>query len=130
MSAPDQEIILVADEQGRHTGEYIPKEVGHSGDGRRHLAIAVLLFDGGGRVLLQRRKHRVFDDICQARSTRVGPTARDLARALAAQDGSTTTRPRPVTLDGHDGLYLELTSADHRPARATGVSGRTKPARR
>jgi type II secretory pathway predicted ATPase ExeA len=29
-----------------------------------------------------------------------------------------------------EGLYLELTSADHRPARATGVSGRTKPARR
>jgi hypothetical protein len=56
---------------------------------------------------------RVFDDTCDdTRSTRVGPTARDLARALAAQDGSTTTRPRPVTLDGHDGLYLELTTPD------------------
>ena len=29
-----------------------------------------------------------------------------------------------------EGLYLELTSADHRPARAAAAPTRTKPARR
>lgn len=56
---------------------------------------------------------RVFADTCDDTSTtRVGPTVRDLARALADQTGSTTTRPRTVTLDGHQGLYLELTTPD------------------
>jgi len=54
---------------------------------------------------------RVFTDTCDTtRTTRVGPTARDLARALADQQGTTTTKPRPVTLDGHRGLYLEATT--------------------
>ena len=61
----------------------------------------------------------VVDDPCEGvRTTRVGPTVRDLARALAAQTGTTTTRPRPVTLDGHRGLYLELTA----PASVSGCT--------
>jgi hypothetical protein len=56
---------------------------------------------------------RVSADTCDdTPTTRVGPTVRDLARALADQTGSTTTEPRPVTLDGHRGLYLELTTPD------------------
>ncbi len=45
-------------------------------------------------------------------SPRVGPTVEDLAAALAAQKRTTTTRPVPVTLDGHRGLYVELTSQE------------------
>ena len=52
----------------------------------------------------------VFTDPCDTQPTRVGPSIRDLADALADQTGTTTTRPRPVTLDGHRGLYLELTT--------------------
>lgn len=59
----DNQIILACDDQGRFTGEYIPKEVGHTGEGKRHLAIAVLLENSQEEVLLQRRKHKVFDDI-------------------------------------------------------------------
>ncbi len=59
----DNQIILAVDEKGDFKGEYIPKEVGHTGEGKRHLAITVLLFNSKGEVLLQRRKHRVFDDI-------------------------------------------------------------------
>lgn len=59
----DNQIILVCNDQGRFTGEYIPKEAGHKGKGKRHLAIAVLLQNSKGEVLLQRRKHKVFDDI-------------------------------------------------------------------
>lgn len=59
----DDQIILACDDNGRVTGEYIPKEMGHKGQGKRHLAITVLLFNKRGQVLLQKRKHRIFDDI-------------------------------------------------------------------
>ncbi len=59
----DNQTILVADEEGNFTGEYIPKEVGHTGAGKRHFAITVLLYNNKGEVLLQKRKHRVFNDI-------------------------------------------------------------------
>lgn len=62
MGQPNQ-VILVADKNGNHTGEYIPKEVGHTGEGKRHLAITVLLYNSKGEVLLQKRKHKVFDDV-------------------------------------------------------------------
>ncbi len=57
-----QQIILAVDDEGKFL-EYIPKEVGHKGEGRRHLAIAVLIFDSQGQVLLQKRKHQIFDNI-------------------------------------------------------------------
>jgi hypothetical protein len=38
-----------------------------------------------------------------------GPSVEDLARALAAQRLTTTTKPTTVTVGGYDGLYLELT---------------------
>ncbi len=56
------QIILACDEAGAFE-EYIPKEVGHTGVGRRHQAIAVLLHNDKAEVLLQRRKHQVFDNI-------------------------------------------------------------------
>ncbi|RJP46271.1 MAG: NUDIX domain-containing protein, partial [Armatimonadetes bacterium] len=59
----DNQIIIVCDEEGKLTGEYIAKEKGHLGKGQRHLAITVLLFNNQGQVLLQKRKHKVFDDI-------------------------------------------------------------------
>lgn len=57
-----QQIIQACDDQGNFL-EYIPKEVGHTGQGRRHLAIAVLLQNSKGQVLLQKRKHQIFDNI-------------------------------------------------------------------
>lgn len=57
-----KQIILACDDQGNFL-EYIPKEVGHTGKGRRHLAITVLVYNSKGQVLLQRRKHKVFDNI-------------------------------------------------------------------
>ncbi len=56
------QIILVVDDDGKFL-EYIPKKVGHTGVGKRHLAITVLLQNSRGQVLLQKRKHKIFDNI-------------------------------------------------------------------
>lgn len=58
----DQQIILAVDDDGKFL-KYIPKEIGHKGEGKRHLAITVLIQNSKGQVLLQRRKHKVFDNI-------------------------------------------------------------------
>lgn len=57
-----RQIILAVDDKGNFL-EYIPKEAGHTGKGKRHLAIAVLIYNSKGEVLLQRRKHQIFDNI-------------------------------------------------------------------
>lgn len=56
------QIILACDDNGNFL-EYIPKEAGHTGQGIRHLAITVLLYNSKNQVLLQKRKHKVFDNI-------------------------------------------------------------------
>lgn len=56
------QIILACDDQGNFL-EYISKKIGHTGKGRRHLAITVLVYNKKGQVLLQKRKHKVFDNI-------------------------------------------------------------------
>lgn len=57
------QVILVSDKKGNHTGEYIDKDLAHSGRGKRHLAITVLLYNNKGQVLLQHRKHKIHSDI-------------------------------------------------------------------
>lgn len=57
------QIILAVDDNGKFSGEYISKEVGHTGEGKRHLAITVLLQNSKGQVLLQKRKHQIFNNI-------------------------------------------------------------------
>lgn len=52
----------------------------------------------------------VYPDPCTRAGNppKVGPTVQDFASALATQKVTTTTaRPVPVSLDGHDGVYLE-----------------------
>jgi hypothetical protein len=52
---------------------------------------------------------QVLTDPCRGgTATDVGPTAEDLAEALARADGP-SSQPRPVVLDGHRGLSLEVT---------------------
>lgn len=56
------QIILACDDKGKFL-EYIPRMAGHIGQGRRHIGITILLFNKNGQMLLQRRKHLIFDDI-------------------------------------------------------------------
>lgn len=57
----DDQIISVVDEQGKFI-RYISKIEGHTGEGIHHLAITVFIFNSKGELLLQKRKHKVFDN--------------------------------------------------------------------
>jgi hypothetical protein len=52
----------------------------------------------------------VYPDPCARAGNppKVGPSVQDFASALAAQKVTTTTRPVLASLDGHDGVYLEM----------------------
>ena len=57
----DGQLLFACDEDGRPTGEHVPRATAHSGEGLRHLAVVVVLRNGRGEILLQRRKHRLFN---------------------------------------------------------------------
>lgn len=59
---PDQTILAV-DENGKFSGGYVSKIKSHIGGGIHHLAVTVFVFNSKGEVLLQKRKHKVFDNI-------------------------------------------------------------------
>ena len=57
----DTTVILV-DENDNKLG-YDKKEVCHMGNGKHHRAIAIFIFNEKGQTLLQRRKHKRFDNV-------------------------------------------------------------------
>jgi len=59
----NDQLILAVDKNGRFTGHYVSRTAAHAGDGIRHLALTLFLFNRRGELLLQRRRHRVFDNI-------------------------------------------------------------------
>lgn len=62
LKSMDKQIILAVDEGGNFL-KYIKKDDGHKGKGIHHLAVTVFIFNSKGKLLLQRRKHKVFDNI-------------------------------------------------------------------
>lgn len=56
------QIIQACDDNGKFI-EYIPRMDGHTGEGRRHIGITILVLNASGEVLLQKRKHKIFDNI-------------------------------------------------------------------
>jgi len=56
----EQTLILV-DNNDRILG-YAPRSTCHTGKGRRHRAFVVALYNSGGKLLLQRRKHALFSN--------------------------------------------------------------------
>ena len=44
--------------------------------------------------------------------TRVGPTVADFAEALTRQPGLNVSEPRPISMDGKDGLWVDVKSAE------------------
>jgi isopentenyl-diphosphate Delta-isomerase len=57
----DQTVILV-DKKDKFLG-YAPKIVCHTGKGKHHRAFVIALYNDKKEILLQRRKHKVFDDV-------------------------------------------------------------------
>jgi hypothetical protein len=56
---------------------------------------------------------RVATDACLGGSRPVGPSVSDLATALVEQRHMTATRPVPVTVGGHHGLYVKTIAPAH-----------------
>ena len=63
MAFQSSQTIIGAREDGTPTGEYFSRLTGHSGEGKKHFAISVFLINKKGEVLLQKRKHRIFDNL-------------------------------------------------------------------
>ncbi|GEM_PF-407074 len=57
----EKQMLLLVDEQDSFSGEYAEKEKCHYGDGLHHRAFVVLLENKKGEVLLQKRKHKLWD---------------------------------------------------------------------
>lgn len=62
LTSMEPQIILAVDNGGNFL-KYIPKDEGHKGEGIHHLAVTVFIFNSKGEVLLQKRKHKIFDSI-------------------------------------------------------------------
>ncbi len=56
-----QTLIVVDDED--HVVRYVSRSDCHSGDGLRHRGVAILLHNSQAEVLLQKRKHDLFDNL-------------------------------------------------------------------
>lgn len=58
----EQQLILV-DKNDRFLGKYAPKNQSHTGKGLRHRAFTILILNNKKEVLLQKRKHQVWDNV-------------------------------------------------------------------
>ena len=60
MKKNEQQLILI-DENDNFLGKYAPKSKCHFGKGLHHRAFTLLIHDSKGKVLLQDRKHKLWD---------------------------------------------------------------------
>ena len=78
---------------------------------REGFGIASAAEGTNGAVLWVWDLEEIYSHPCDASGVLqpVGPAIADVAAALAAQPLRAGTTPEPVTVDGHDGFYVELT---------------------
>jgi len=81
-----EQTLIVVDDKDKILG-YAPRSECHTGKGRRHRAFVILLYDKNKKILLQHRKHKLFDKRW------------DLAGAS-----------HPLHVDGKDDSYIESAS--------------------
>lgn len=55
-----KETLIVVDEKDNFI-RYAPREECHSGDGIRHRAFVILIFNRDKKILLQKRRHKLWD---------------------------------------------------------------------
>jgi isopentenyl-diphosphate Delta-isomerase len=111
------QIIIGVDKDGNPTGEYFPKEEGHTGEGKRHLAVTVVLYNDTGEVLIQLRKHKVFDrvwDLAPSTHQLHKPSGKDetdeqaALRALKREYGITKIKLKTIGGFNYFAQYGEL----------------------
>jgi hypothetical protein len=96
---------------------------GYVADGSGELAADTEVSGQGLRHLALWWVSEVISDPCSASAVwrDPGPTARDLADALAALPVWESTTPRPVTIGGYDGLVMDFDVPDPIPVRCGGM---------
>jgi isopentenyl-diphosphate Delta-isomerase len=105
MTGREHLLVELVDETGAAVGACSVGEA-HDGPGRRHRAFSVLLYDGGGRVLLQRRaavKTRfasLWSNTCCGHPAPGEDPAAAAAQRLAAELGITPGHTTPLTEAG------------------------------
>lgn len=57
-----EQIMILVDEKNNIVG-YAPRSECHTGKGKRHRAFVILLYNKNKEILLQHRKHKVFDKL-------------------------------------------------------------------
>lgn len=57
----DKQQLLLVDENDKFSGKYADKQSCHFGKGKHHRAFVVVIFNKKGEVLLQKRKHKLWD---------------------------------------------------------------------
>jgi isopentenyl-diphosphate delta-isomerase len=77
-----EEELLLVDDNDVFTGNYAPKSDCHRGSGLHHRAFTLLIYNSRGEILLQERKHELWDkflDLTNSHPLRVfsGPTQSD-----------------------------------------------------
>lgn len=58
----DDQTLLLVDDSDNFLG-YEKRVVCHTGKGKRHRAFVTLVVDGDNKVILQRRRHKLFDNV-------------------------------------------------------------------
>jgi len=56
-----QQNLILVDKNDKFLGKYASKERCHIGEGLHHRAFTILIFNKKGKVLLQKRKHKLWD---------------------------------------------------------------------
>lgn len=62
IKASEQQVIVV-DENDNASGKYVPRHLAHTGSGIHHRAFVCYLLNSKGEILLQKRKHWLWDGL-------------------------------------------------------------------
>lgn len=94
----DNQMLLLVDEKDNFSGKYAKRIDCHMGKGLHHRAFLVLIGNIQGKVLLQKRKHKLWDDFWDITAT-----------------------THPLHLEAHDETYDE--AAERCLKKEMGISG-------
>jgi isopentenyl-diphosphate delta-isomerase len=59
----EDQILILVDENDSFSGEYAPRHKAHTGNGLHHRAYVCIIINEQGKILLQKRKHWLWDNL-------------------------------------------------------------------